>query len=1242
MAFGQLFSLNRGTLFFSLWLFVNSTAAATGPGLGQLTYGPGELFQPISVINTPGKFTGEGFVHMVDGYLFVPFAKDGNKDFDGGIAIYDVSDPRNPVLVYNHRSNDLETMQEAHGYGFSEGKLAYCTFTGIIVLDISDLSAPQKLGSLFLGTEGGYNHACWSIAYQAPYAYVGTGTGGLHVVDLTDPTNPVLVSSLSTAELGGVPIHNVHVVGNLLVATLTKTGPGYVTVDISDPANPVLIAADSSTNVPSIYSGQLNGDRIYGMGVDSQLYVHDISDPSKFVFLGTTGSGGTERGGYATIQDSYVFGGYSDRVSKFDIQDPTNPVLVGTGTASAVVSNLDEDFAVVMGNLIWDGNDHPAGSTIIVHQTEPDTTAPSVNMVSPKNGAVNQPVSSRVGITLTDMVLIESVDQNSFIVRPLGGAPLPGTYSVQFDKVNFWPDAPLQDDTVYEVVIPANGIRDWSENATSSSFTSTFSTGPTISLPLNCSIEPGIATQPNTNTIINGQAQNAQGVVSFQWSYGDGQTSTPSLDTSTTHVYSRAGNYPVVLTVSDNTGSASCASTHIVHNPLSPRRPTRSTSIIFYPAGGMSYNVNPDNDTVTAISESGTKVWEVSVGKNPTTLAQAPDGNIWVVNQDDATLSILSATNGNLIDIQALPYASRPYGIAFASDETAAYVTLEGTGKLLKLDANTRQIINELDLGPKPRGIAISGDSSRILVTRFISPQSHGEVTEVAASSFTINGTISLAIDMGPDTEASGRGVPNYLNSISISPDGLTASVPSKKDNTLRGQFRDGQPLTFESTVRAIVSQLDLLNGQENINARVDLDNSNLPIDSTYSELGNQLFVVLQGSNRIEVRDAYDYKRVIGAIENTGLAPRGIAFNEDFSRLFVHNFISRTVEIYDVSGFKNSDNFVAQKLATVSTVANEKLAPQILHGKQVFYNSEDPRMSQDGYLSCVSCHLDDMSDERVWDFSDRGEGFRNTISLLGRRGTGHGNVHWTANFDEIQDFENDIRNNFGGTGFMSDVDFNAGTRSDPLGDPKTGLSSDLDALTAYVTSLNEGHPSPYRNPDGSLTVAAQAGKLLFEGSAACLSCHSGMDFTDNSRHDVGTVQAHSGLASGQPIAGTGFDTPTLLGIWETAPYLHDGSAASLYDVIENTSHGNAGALSNTEQEQLIAYLLALQVGGSEQGPVSSQAVSSSQVAPSNGTGGGCTIVSGNDERDFLLSLLLLLSITGLLRRSKLALKKRCY
>ena len=82
--------------------------------------------------------------------------------------------------------------------------------------------------------------------------------------------------------------------------------------------------------------------------------------------------------------------------------------------------------------------------------------------------------------------------------------------------------------------------------------------------------------------------------------------------------------------------------------------------------------------------------------------------------------------------------------------------------------------------------------------------------------------------------------------------------------------------------------------------------------------------------------------------------------------------------------------------------------------------------------------------------------------------------HWTGNFDEVQDFENDIRLHMGGMGFLSDSDWK--DSADPLGTSKAGLSPELDALAAFVASLETIPRSPYRRGDGSLTSSATRGQ----------------------------------------------------------------------------------------------------------------------------------------------------------------------
>jgi hypothetical protein len=160
-------------------------------------------------------------------------------------------------------------------------------------------------------------------------------------------------------------------------------------------------------------------------------------------------------------------------------------------------------------------------------------------------------------------------------------------------------------------------------------------------------------------------------------------------------------------------------------------------------------------------------------------------------------------------------------------------------------------------------------------------------------------------------------------------------------------------------------------------------------------------------------------------------------------------------------------------------------------------------------------------------------------------------VHWSANFDEIQDFEGDIRLFFGGSGFMDDGDYAA--TAAPLGPAKAGLSSDLDDLAAYVSSLGTSSlpRSPHRNTDGTMTAQGVSGRAHFR-ALTCTQCHGGADFSDSTvgtsgtLHDVGTLRTTSGGRLGGPL--DGIDTPTLRGVWRNGAFFHDGSAPSLDQV----------------------------------------------------------------------------------------------
>jgi YVTN family beta-propeller protein len=673
--------------------------------------------------------------------------------------------------------------------------------------------------------------------------------------------------------------------------------------------------------------------------------------------------------------------------------------------------------------------------------------------------------------------------------------------------------------------------------------------------------------------------------VQYRWDFGDGTTTAFSTSNTVTHTYANPGTYLVSLTVRLPDGRTTTTTfVQAVNETTSAGTPQASSALLLEPrASGAArlWVVNGDNDSVSVFDTATyARLAEIAVGRAPRALALAADGRIWATNKGAATISVIDPGTLTVARTIALPRASQPFGVVFAGN--AAFVALEATGTVLKLDGNGAQLAS-LAVGAHPRHLSATGDGKRLLVSRFITPPLPGEST--AAPQTTADGaarggevlvvdtetpsiakTIVLQHSDKTDNEVQGRGVPNYLGAAAISPDGRSAWVPSKQDNVKRGLLRDGMNLDFQNTVRAISSRIDLSTLAEDYAGRVDHDNAGVAGSAAFHPTGVYLFVALETSRQIAVLDAVG-KREFFRIE-AGRAPQAVAVSADGLRLYVHNFMDRTVGVYDLQPLVNYGEFNAPLVATLAAVGSEALAPDVLKGKQLFYDARDPRLARDAYLSCAACHNDGGHDGRTWDLTGMGEGLRNTIALRGRAATRHGFLHWTANFDELQDFEAQIRNLAGGTGLMSDTDYNAGTRSQPLGDAKAGLSADLDALAAYVASLDTFAPSPYRAADGALSAAALSGKTVFT-NLNCASCHAGSAFTqsaDASRlQDIGTIKATSGSRLGAAL--TALDVPTLRDAWATAPYLHDGSAATLEAAIQAHRGVNVGAaeLANLTQ-----------------------------------------------------------------------------
>ncbi len=690
--------------------------------------------------------------------------------------------------------------------------------------------------------------------------------------------------------------------------------------------------------------------------------------------------------------------------------------------------------------------------------------------------------------------------------------------------------------------------------------------------------------------VLDGSA--SSGAAEYQWFFGSGLGSSEwSASPEASVTYAAPGRYQAVLSVRDAGGTVRTDGVVVTVTWPLTFTPMQSSTIAALGQERAAVVV-ADGDAVVGIDGAaggGSVLWRAPVEGHPRTVTPH-GGHLYVPCDESDQLARLpydpatGVVSGPAV-FTPLPRASKAYGVVAVGD--ALFVSLRSRGVLARIPKDAPDGVAELIPAlPDARDLAVLPDG-RIAVARWrsdaavggaialVDPAAPGEVTRVV-----------LAIDPQSPSDTEIGGLPTLLGAVAVSPTAREAAVPSMQAGAYEGAFLTGKALAFDTTMRAVLSTLDLAATGEVAaaqGARAQFDGRGLANAAAWSPHGDFVYIVMRGSRAITRRDALTGSDS-GSAQDVGLALDGLAVDPDSGLVFVDASLSRQVVVLDWSGALPTERH------RVGTVVAEPLTPELLRGKRLFNDSYDPRLSRDTYIACAHCHPDGETDNLVWDFTDRGEGLRNTTTLLGKADDGP--VHWTGNFDEIHDFEHDIRGPFGGAGLLPDAVFFADGHDKTLGTSKAGLSEDLDALAAFVGSLTTELKSPFRQPDGSLSPEALAGKALFESTeTGCTTCHSGPRFTDSAflpqepggpkmplLHDVGTLKPSSGQRLGGPLPG--IDTPTLVGVWATAPNLHDGSAATLEAVLTtgnpSDQHGKTSHLSPAEVATLVAYLQQLQ------------------------------------------------------------------
>jgi YVTN family beta-propeller protein len=552
---------------------------------------------------------------------------------------------------------------------------------------------------------------------------------------------------------------------------------------------------------------------------------------------------------------------------------------------------------------------------------------------------------------------------------------------------------------------------------------------------------------------------------------------------------------------------------------------------------------NRDAGSITLIDRAThAKVREIPVGRHPEGVAFLGDTHrLAVAVYGDDTVVFLDADAGT--ELGRTTVFDEPYGVVSSADGSKVYVTLEYPGQVVEIDAASRTVTRELNVGSMLRGLAMDPRGERLYVTEYHS-------ANVKA--------VDLATWSVVDAWTTGNNE-NLARQIVVHPTLPRAYVPHIRSRT---HVNHG-----EGSIVPNLSVVKLNGGEGRRRATKMLDSffrvyvpAN-PWEAAVSPDGRTLCIAFAGTNDLFVCDVLDddYQEISPRkILQVGTNPRAIRFSPDGETFYVLNALDDTIVAFRTRALR--------PIATIK-VCESPLSPSMLRGKVLFYSALEPMASR-RWISCSSCHPDGDPDGRTW---QNPEGLRNTNSLAGMAWTHP--IHWSADRDEVQDFEHTIRSRLMQGRGLIDGDVN-----DSLGEPNSGLSSDLDALAEYSNS-HDIPLSPHAK-EGLSPAATRGRELFFSEAVGCANCHAGPLFSDSTpalpfkRHDVGT-----GGDDPSELMGPEYDTPTLLGVYRTAPYLHHGKAATLRDVLttanRNDRHGRTSHLTELQIEDLVEFLKCL-------------------------------------------------------------------
>ena len=577
--------------------------------------------------------------------------------------------------------------------------------------------------------------------------------------------------------------------------------------------------------------------------------------------------------------------------------------------------------------------------------------------------------------------------------------------------------------------------------------------------------------------------------------------------------------------------------------------------LLLSPDGARLYVLCQSADEVRVLNAATGRVLQtIPVGHLPRGFSFSPDGRrLYVTNSWDDTVTVIVTYSGHVEATWAAGFepssavANRTGQLLYVADRIGNDITV--------LDAATGETRTALVAGRGASYLALSADGSRLYATH-VYPNATAHRTPPKSEITVIDPAKARVVDRMTLPDIAG------VFHVALSGDGRLGVAAQLHPKNLVPLAHVEHGWAFVDTLTVFGADVD------SKPVEVPLDELDryyaMPFGVVIAPDKSRIYVSHGASECVTVIDtrkmlSYVRRHPEGLAENlaasanyvvaripVGKNPRGLVLSRDGTRLYVANRLDDSISVIDTRW---------NRVVRTIRLSGPKTITPLRRGEQTFYHA----YAFQGQFSCSNCHIDSTFDGLQWDLEPDGFGVDIVDNRLIEDLRGTEPFKWNGGNPTL------VKE----CGIRTEMYFWRSQNYDDLR---------LTDLVLYIRSL-PSRPNRWRAANGELTPAQERGRAIFNrtldklGQAIpeanrCSYCHSGPKGTSQKSFDVGTGKStdNSGV----------LDTPQLMNVALTAPYLHDGSAQSLEEIWTvynpHDQHGRTNDLTKDELNDLIEYL----------------------------------------------------------------------